>query len=341
MSHYTEDDYIHTPTDHPKWQESFVLVFRDLDTDLVGFLRVGAYVNEKRAQTHFGLATGDGLRFRRHRLDLPLNDGDRQHGCVTSGTLTYSIVDDSYIRFQGEEDEASFDLRLYDFFPSVSWRIADPRGQEIAETVGGFNHPEASGRLTGRVRIGDRTIDIENGLAHRDHAWGPRDHASILNNRWVAGTVGPELSFSCMTVQHGNGDFVKAAWVVRDGMIEYAKDVNILAIVLPDGISTIGGWTEILLDSGERISLRTEVIDGIITSSHLPNGGPGSTPAGVEGIAKAMWSGKEGVCDFNINVNPLNGEQPVTKLTLANHDEGLTVRDPSETEWAFRLLRGS
>lgn len=193
MSLYSDVDLIHEPDAHPKWQESFVLIFRDPATDLVGFLRLGAYVNEGTCQTHFGLATGDGLRFRRHRLAMPASDGERTRESVRAGPLSWAIPRGACVHVRGEEKEASVDLRLYDFFPSQNWRIADPKGVEIAKHVGGFNHPESSGRVEGRVRIGERVIDIENGLGHRDHAWGPRDHHAILNNRWIAGTVGPEL----------------------------------------------------------------------------------------------------------------------------------------------------
>lgn len=333
---YSDIDHVHQPDDDPHWQESFVLVFRDLDSDLVGFLRLGSYVNQGQSQTHFGLALPDGTRFRRHRLDLPYDPAGRSRDRLQVGPLSWAIHED-HIHVTGTEDEAEVDVRLYDFFPSQNWRIADPMGAEIAKGVGGMNHPESSGRIKGRVRLGDRVIDIANGLFHRDHAWGPRVHIDFLNNRWIAGTVGPELSFSCMTLQRGDGNFFKAAWVVRDGVVEYAQDVNTAAIVLADGLSTIGGFTEIILDSGERIVIETEVIDGIITSTHQPNGGPGSSPAGVEALAKARWNGLEGFCDFNININPLHGEAAVTRLLHANHSDGLTKHEPDTVAWAYRI----
>jgi hypothetical protein len=143
-------------------------------------------------------------------------------------------------------------------------------------------------------------------------------------------------------VQRGAGDFFKAAWVMRNGVTEYATDINTLAMVLPDGLSTIGGYTQITLDSGEIINIEARRIDSIVTSSHTPNGGPGSTPAGVEALSRARAkgdnSGLEGFCDFNINVNPLNGQDSVTKLIFANADEGLTQRDLNAEAWAKRLV---
>ncbi len=338
---YTEQDYIHEADESPNWQEGFVMVFRDLDTDLIGFLRLGTYVNQKESQLHFGLALPDGTRFRRHRFDIPFNDpAERSMERVKVGHMEWRWVDNCKVHLTAKEAEAEVDVVLEDFHASQNWRVADPAGEEIAKRIGGFNHPESGGKLTGRVRIGDKVIEITNGLGYRDHSWGPRDAHSILNNRWIAGTMGPAMSFSAMTVQHATGDFMKCAWVCRDGKVEYAQDVNTAAIVLADGLSTIGGWTEIILDSGERIVIETEVIDGIITSTHKMNGGPGSSPAGVEAIAKARWNGHEGFCDFNINVNPLLGEQAVSKLLMANHAEGLSRRDPADTAWAYKARKG-
>ena len=338
---YTDQDYIHDPDDSPAWQESFVLIFRDMDTDLVGFLRLGTYVNQGESQLHFGLALPDGTRFRRHRFNIPFTDpSDRSRDRVKVGHMRWEWIDNCKIHLTAREDEAEVDLLMEDFHPSQNWRIADPMGAEIAKKIGGFNHPESGGRLTGTVRLGEREIPITNGLGYRDHAWGARDAHAFLNNRWVAGTVGPALSFSAMTVQQVSGDFMKCAWVVREGVVEYARDVNTAAIVLADGLSTIGGWTQILLDSGEEIVIETEVIDGLITSTHTPNGGEGSSPAGVEGLARARWNGHEGFCDFNINVNPLNGAAAVSKLLHANHAEGLTRHDPQAVAWAYRARAG-
>jgi hypothetical protein len=117
------------------------------------------------------------------------------------------------------------------------------------------------------------------------------------------------------------------------------RDINTVAMVLADGVSTIGGWTDVVLENGERLRIEAETIDGVITSSHLPDGGPGSTPAGVEALSIARWNGHEGFCDFNINVNGLGGEKPVTNLLLANHAMGLSRRPPLDLDW-IRPRRG-
>lgn len=330
MPIYIEDDYLHEPDDHPMWQESWVLIFRDAETGISGFLRVGAYVNQGTAQVHWGLVTDDGLRFRRHRLDLPLRPGDRSRDKVTSGDMSYSIPGGDHVRFEASDPDCDVDLRLFDFYPSQSWKFEGTGMDDLAK-----HHLESSGRVEGTIRIGERHFMIKNGLGHRDHSWGRRISSGVLNNRWVCGSFGPALSFSCMTVQIPNGDFVRSAFVVRDGVVEHG-DVNTLATVAADGFSVVAACAAITLESGERIRIEAETIDGIVTSSHLPNGGPGSTPAGIEAMSIARWNGLEGFCDANININPLNGESPVTVTLLADTADGISYRDAALADRAFQ-----
>lgn len=333
MSLYSEVDLPHNPAPHPNWQESWVLIFRDPASGCVGFLRVGAYVNEGVAQMHWGIALPDGTRFRRHLLGLPFDPASRGENGATAGNLAFSIPGGKYVRFEGHDPDCDVDLRLFDFFPSQNWRKVGDIGEIAA------NHPESSGRLEGRVRIADRVITIENGLGHRDHSWGPRAHMILRNNRWMAGTLGPELSFSLSTIQLENGEFFKGYWLMRNGVSETVTDINTVALVLADGLSTVGGWTQVELQSGETLRIEADAVDGIITSSHLPNGGPGSTPAGVEALSIARCNGLTGFCDFNINVNPLRGEKEVGNLLFANHADGLSHRPPRDLAWA--RLRGT
>lgn len=329
MSIYTDLDYTHTPDGHPDWQESFVLVFRDRITNAVGFLRTGAYVNRGTSQVHWGMALPDGLRFRRNRARLPFDASDRTLRSARSGPYTSYSVEADHVRFQGHDPDAEADLRFYDFFPSQDW---DAIGAEIPEHLrGGSGHPESSGRVEGRIRLGDRVIEIADGIGHRDHSFGPRQHNLFRTARWHAGTVGPALSYSLVTSAGSDGHLHKFGWIIRDGRREKIRDFHTVNMTLSDGYSTLGGWTVVLLDSGERLRIEAETIDGIVTSSHAVNGGPGSSPAGIEAISIARWNGHEGVCDFNMIDNPHLGEQAIVGPLLANVDDGLSQRlfDPS------------
>ena len=330
MSLYSEIDLPHKPGAHPDWQESWVLVFRDRKTNLVGFVRTGAYVNRGLTQTHWGMALPDGRRFRRCVLDRPLEPGDRTATTASSGAVTFSIPDFKYVRFEATDPDASLDLRLYDFHPSQEWEMLGASrshdGDHSGRTGDAHGHPESGGRVEGRVRIGGAAIEITDGVGYRDHGFGPRPHTVFRSARWHAGTAGPELSYSLFTMHAPDGSFQKMGYVMHKGARRRLRDFHTVNCSLGDGLSTIGGWSVVQFEDGETIRIDAETIDGMITSSHFPQGGAGSSPAGVEGLSIARWEGRDGVCDFNMIDNAHQGEQPVGGLLMANWEMGLTQR---------------
>lgn len=340
MELYSEVDLPHAPSESPDWQESWVLVFRDPISGAVGFLRTGSYVNQKTTQTHWGVALPDGTRFRRHLLDRKLEPGDITETTASSGTARFSIPDMKYCRFEAWDDDAEVDLRVYDWFPSQDWSFVggpmhgkhmDEVSAAAKEAVKSSGHPESAGRLEGRIRIGDRVIDVENGFAYRDHGFGDRPHSVFRAARWHAGTVGPELSYSTVSMQDEAGNFHKMGWVMMNGERLKIEDLHTVSSTLCDGFSVIGGWTVIKLENGEVLRINVQTVDGVVTSTHLNNGGPGSSPAGIEALSIPSWNGRVGVCDFNMIDNPIRGEQPVSHTLMANCDDGLTKRafDPA------------
>ncbi|KCZ92144.1 DUF7064 domain-containing protein [Hyphomonas johnsonii] len=335
MSIYSEVDFPHKPGAHPDWQESWVLIFRDPLTGAVGFLRTGAYVNQALTQTHWGMALPDGTRFRRHVLDRKLEPGDLTDTTMNSGNMQFSIPNMEYCRFEAQDEDADVDLRIYDWFPSQDWAfVGGPlHGKLLADAgpagqgdVGATGHPESAGRVEGRIRIGDRVIEIENGIGYRDHGYGPRAHTIFRAARWHAGTVGPNLSYSLISMLDNGGAFHKFGWVMLNGKREVVKDLHTVSCTLADGCSVIGGWTVVQLENGQTLRINAETVDGVVTSTHLNNGGPGSSPAGIEALSIPRWNGQAGVCDFNMIDNAHRGEQEVSHTFLANCQDGLSQR---------------
>lgn len=342
MPFFTEADFTHQPNEDPNWQESFVLVFRDPLSGAVGFLRTGCYPNRGTTQTHWGMALPDGTRFRRNQFDRKMEPGDRTETSQSSGNLKFSLPNLEYARFEGYDDDAEFDLRVYDWFPSQDWSfVGGPNhGQEVGRVkdqtsgiLGAAGHPESGGRLEGRIRFGDRWIEVQNGFGYREHGYGPRaDALTFRVGRNNFGTVGPNLSWSLVSMQDPAGAPHKFGYVYYNGKREPIHDFHHVACVLNDGFSVIGGWSVVQLENGETLRIEVDTIDGIVTSMINDNGGPGSTPGGNEAISIARWNGQAGVCDFNIIDNPRLGEAAVKPLFLANGDVGLTRR-PIDINW--------
>jgi hypothetical protein len=333
MGLYSEIDLPHRPGQHPDWQESWVLVFRDRASGLVGFVRTGAYVNRGTTQSHWGMALPDGLRFRRCVLDRPLEPGDRTETSASSGMVSFTIPGMAHARFTASDADADLDLRLYDYFPSQEWEaIGASRshdGDHSGRSSEAHGHPESAGRLEGRVRIGDRVIEITDGIGYRDHGFGPRVLTVFRSARWHAGTVGPALSYSLFSMHAEDGSFHRMGYVMMEGDRRKIRDFHTVNCSLGDGFSTLGGWSVVELEDGRRLQIEANVVDGMVTSSHIANGGPGSSSAGVEGLSVARWNGHEGVADFNMIDNAHRGDRPVGSLLMANTDEGITRRERS------------
>ena len=116
-----------------------------------------------------------------------------------------------------------------------------------------------------------------------------------------------------------------------DGKREAIDDFHTVNCTLADGLSSLGGWSVVRLKNGQTIRIDAEAVDGIVTSTDLKNGGPGSSAAGVEVLSIPRWNGYQGVCDFNMIDNAHRGEQEVSHLFLANSDDGISNRtfDPT------------
>ncbi|MDB5969934.1 MAG: hypothetical protein JWQ90_2384 [Hydrocarboniphaga sp.] len=335
MAHFTDLDFPHTPGAHPDWQESWVLIFRDRVTNCVGFLRTGSYPNQGTTQTHWGMALPDGTRFRRHLLDRRMQPGDRTEKTASSGTMKVSFENPDYVHFQGHDPDAEADLRIYDFYPSQNYElIGASRSVDGDHTSGSreaHGHPESAGRVEGHVRIGDHVIEIKDGYGYREHGFGPRALGKeppqfFRSARAHFGSLGPALSYSLITSHAADGSFHKFGFLMLDGRREKIKDFHTFNSTFGDGLSVVGGWTQVLLENGQKIRIDVETIDGIVTSTSLNNGGPGSSSAGVEALSIPRWNGHEGICDFNMIDNAHRGEQPVSNLFLANSEDGLSKR---------------
>lgn len=309
VSLYSKDDFLHPPTDEPDWQESVVLVFSDETSGVVGFVRAGSEPNLGLSQAHFDLATRDGLRFRHNPFDLPMRPEDRTKDGFAAGPVRWRIPRGEHVHVVAETPEASVDLRLHDFFESTPWRFV---GMGDLSNVA-HGHLESSGRVEGSVRIGEKTFRIENGLGHRDHSWGKRDVRTMRSFRWVAGTCGPELSFSGIVLHTTTGHFMRAGWVRRCAELRNAEGFDVIATVNADGVTTRGGSAEWTLEGGERVRIDAEVVDGFVTSYRSDHGGAGSH-VGVEGISLVRSASLRGFCDFNVATNPTGGEAPAASV---------------------------
>src|SRR3546814_13086182 len=126
------------------------------------------------------------------------------------------------------------------------------------------NHFEAAGEVKGEARIGGKRIAID-GLCYRDHSWGVRDwSAALLTHRWFTGTFGPALSFGLTTWHDADGIMSSFGFVVREGVVTYTQDIDVVVYMEADGITHRGGPITLTLSDGDVYRVDCRAVDGAV-----------------------------------------------------------------------------
>ena len=304
------------------WNESMVLICYDRDSDLSVYFRIAGRPNQRVAEQWVFAAAPTGERFRHVDVAMPYKDGYRRPLGFSAGGLHWDYVGDNVIHLTADYPELQADLRYRDFYaPQNGWQFI---GHEHDYGLGQYTaHYECSGSVEGEVTFCGRTYRITAGLAHRDHSWGPRrDETRVA--RWVIGTIGPDFSHSLVSHIDPNGKWVTGGWIVRNGMVEHARQVDIVAYQNSDGVSARGGQAAAVLESGERVTIGLET-----RASFISFNGLGDSRA-CEGVSRSFIGGRPGMACFTIanGATGVGAEVKAICTEYATMADGLTHAPP-------------
>jgi len=308
---YKDEGTHQVDTDDPHWQESVFVHWYDLAAGLGGVHRLGHEPNRGggKAALQCALFRADGLRYRRTDDELPLEEPTSERGFRAGGSNWH--VDGEVPRVEVHEPGLDLELELHDFYPITSFF---PTSGSLVEEFAA-HHYESSGRARGTATIDGETVPID-ATYHRDHSWGIRKTATLLTHRWVSGTFGPALSFGS-TVWHAADDsFVKVGYVVRDGEITMAEDVDVVTWLEADGYTHRGGVVTWYLPGGEELRLECHLIDAVVAALH--------SAKYVDALCRTEYQGRVGVCDFEISNNARNGSGVPSLALAANGANGFS-----------------
>jgi hypothetical protein len=308
----------HEPaSDDPDWQESVFVHWYDRAAGVGGVCRIGHEPNRPgggRSALQCFVATTDGIRFRRNDFQLPFAEAVTPGGFRSGGSQWH--VDDGAPRLVIDEPGLSVDLSMDKFYPLTDFfPPSSSMAQDFAK-----DHYETSGRIRGSVRIDGRSFDVD-GMHHRDHSWGLRKTMTLKSHRWISGTFGPDLSFGSILWHASDESLVKVGYLVRDGEIQYAADVDAVTYLEPDGLTHRGGEVTWSMPDGEVLTLRADVMDAVV--AHLHN------VYYVDSICDVRDPGSPqrwGICDFEISNNARLGTAPIATALNAALCEGITKR---------------
>jgi hypothetical protein len=160
-------------------------------------------------------------------------------------------------------------------------------------------------------------------LAYRDHTWGRHEWSTLLAHRYLAGTVGPELTFCTLGWLGIDGRLAHFGLLVRDGVFKYAESVDFLTYLEADGTSHRGGEVMFHMPDGEAVTLRPRLVDSVL---HEHGGEGGAALSAVDSICIVEYDGMRGFGNLEITNNAKNGADPVRAVNRAAADNGLSRR---------------
>ncbi|MCY4425441.1 MAG: hypothetical protein OXC05_00210 [Halieaceae bacterium] len=307
------DELRHQAGEETIWQESTLLHWYDRNQGIGGWHRIGHEPNNRggRAVIWSYLFSQSGWQYR-CCTDMPLlTEDEYAHGFGARERLRCLFEDNASI-WLIDDGELSARLECRDFFDLVD---PFPPGDELAAKR--FpHHFEVAGRVTGEVAYRGQAILVD-GLGYRDHSWGIRDwEQGMLNHRWFTGSFGEPLSFAAITAQAPTGKLVRVGYVVREGELVRATEIDVIAYLEPDGLTHRGGQVRMSLENGEKIHLELTAKAGVLFQR--------GNVVMVEMMCEVEGHGMRGYCDAEISCNARNGSGPVHLALNANCADGFS-----------------
>ena len=161
-----QDDYLHKPTKHKNWRESFYFNWVDLQAQVSGFTTIGIVPNDPKREFVFALFVDETPEFHFTEPEGPIPK-DFYH-TLNDSHLSYELVKpftDWRIHYQSPRLTAEIQWRSR--FPAYDF------GKGSGTSWG--RHLEQSGTITGHVEYPDGRIHHFKGFGQRDKSWGRRN----------------------------------------------------------------------------------------------------------------------------------------------------------------------
>ena len=97
-------------------------------------------------------------------------------------------------------------------------------------------HYEQAGSYRGTIRIGDRTIQLENATGHRDHSWGYRDISAARSWTWITVQFGEGMAVNVSCFKAGKLD-IMSGYIFRNGRNHALREIRLDTEFEEDGLT--------------------------------------------------------------------------------------------------------
>lgn len=147
-------------------------------------------------------------------------EGDDLDECTIAGLRLRQPEGLKVAEIAFANDEIAYEARFEGLHEPFSWHENEGGCPEWAAV----DRYEQSCRVTGRLTLGDRVVEID-GYGHRDHSWGTRDWRALQHWKWMNAAAGDDLSIHAW-VSYALGDRQVNGYVNRGGRVVPLVDVQ-------------------------------------------------------------------------------------------------------------------
>lgn len=285
----------HAPQPDEFWQESVVLFWWDTNSGVGGYHRIGHEPNYRDGpiiSLWNNIFTPDYIY--KDASTLPLREADTlSNGFGGGDTCRFEYTDHAIWTVNAKDVKATIHAR--DFHTPVD---IYPKKSDMTRDFSP-NHMEVASKVTGEVTVKGKTYPID-GLGFRDHGWGHRDWTGIVSHRWVAMTFEDGAMALVQTFHSSTDQLVRFGCVIRDSKLTYAKDVDVVTYMEPDGLTHRGGVVTMTLTTGEKLAFECVPLQkGVVSWIH--------GIACVDTFCRVKWGDKVGIADFETTNNAMRG----------------------------------
>ncbi len=245
----TFDEGSHPRSADRDWNESVVLLLWDAEQNVYADFRLGHEANRPPK----GLAAvwinvwTPGIYYKNYVYPA-MQPGDEFPTGFAAGRLCRYACEQGDHHWTIDDGEVHVDVVMKDFHQGFGFWPA--QGQTLSKDIA-RNHIEASGSVSGTIRVRDREFVLRGALAFRDHSWGVRHWDRARAHRWSPALFGPDLTLQAITWYGADHSLMSYGFAVIAGEIHVPKAIDFVSYAEPDAITHRGGRLRLTMPSDE------------------------------------------------------------------------------------------
>jgi hypothetical protein len=260
--HQTVQTFDTPATADPRWFDRYWFMTGSVDERICLITGIGTYPNTRRIDAYAMLSDGRtqwNLRVGRERDGNPL--------ALDAHGLSFSLLD-PMARWSLEcegRDELGFALEFEQRYPPNN--LPPLFVQRDGEVIMEMGHFAQGGEMRGRLRAGERTLDVAGWASERDHSWGRRPPSGKVRSGihvWLPCQVGRRQIWVWFR-ENAAGERVGLEGVVRDrdgGAFEVTDvrhEIQAVEAVAPHR-QLVHARLTLTLENGEELEVDVEPI---------------------------------------------------------------------------------